>query len=49
MPWPENTITYYDGGTRIQSTMNAFQYPFHVAYTLAAMLPVVCGLYAVYD
>jgi hypothetical protein len=43
VPWPENTITYYVGETRVHSTMNAFQYPFRVAYTLAAILPVLCG------
>jgi hypothetical protein len=27
VPWPENTITYYIGETKVQSTMNGFQFP----------------------
>jgi Na+-driven multidrug efflux pump len=41
MPWPENTITYYVGHTKVQETATHYQHPFIVGYAVAILLPVL--------
>ena len=40
IPW-RNTITYYVGKTLVTSTMNHYQHPDLVAYSAAALLPIL--------
>jgi hypothetical protein len=44
LPW-RNTI-FYDlpGGVHVTSTMSRYQYPFHIAYPVAFILPVLLEL-----
>ena len=41
LPWPENTVVT----TEVTSTMNRFQHPYPVAFTLALLLPLVREIY----
>jgi hypothetical protein len=41
MPWPENTVVYYVGDTRVTETANRFQHPFAVAYVVAVLVPLI--------
>jgi hypothetical protein len=39
LPWHENTISYYlEGGTKVTSTMNIYQYPERVAVLAGGLL-----------
>ena len=47
MPWHTNTISYeLLGGTRVVSTMNSYQHPERVAAVVAAILPLLYGIWS---
>jgi hypothetical protein len=44
LPWHLNTITYRIGGAVVRATSRHYQYPYRIAFALAALLPVLYEL-----